>query len=63
MFEYMLQLRESSWGFLSTLQNILNLLLVNVKRSSAEINEIKCFEFGSILGDLATVIQTKENAI
>ena len=36
MFEYMLQSRESSWGFPSTLQTVLNLLLVNVKRSSAE---------------------------
>ena len=36
IFEYMLQSLESSWGFPSNLQTILNLLLVNVKRSSAE---------------------------
>ena len=29
--EYMLQSRESSWGFPSTLQTFLNLSLVNVK--------------------------------
>ena len=36
MFEYMLQSHESSWGFPSTLCITLNLLLVNVKKSSAE---------------------------
>ena len=50
MFEYMLQSHESSWGFPSTLETILNLLLVNVKKilSKAIKNEMKCFDFGSI---------------
>ena len=38
LLEYMLQSRESSWRFPSTytLQTILNLSLINLKRSSAE---------------------------
>ena len=36
MLEYMLQSRESSWRFPSTLQTILNLLLINLERSSAK---------------------------
>ena len=48
--EYMFQSRESSWRFPSTLQTILNLLLINLKRSAANQlkKEIKCFDFGSI---------------
>ena len=38
---YMLQSRESSWRFPSTLQTIMNLSLINLKRSSAEIFKTK----------------------
>ena len=50
MLECMLQSRESSWRFPSTLQTILNLLLINLEKilSKAIKNEIKCFDFGSI---------------
>ena len=36
LLEYMLQSHESSWRFPSTLQTILNLSLINLKRSSVE---------------------------
>ena len=60
MFEYMLQSCESSWAFRSTLWTILNLLLVNVKRFSAEQikNEIKRFDFGSIKRALRSHFRT-----
>ena len=41
LLEYMLQSRESSWRFPSTLQTIMNLSLINLKRSSAEIFKTK----------------------
>ena len=36
LLEYMLQSHKSSWRFPSTLQTILNLSLINLKRSSVE---------------------------
>ena len=56
----MLQSSELSWGFPSTLQASLNLLLVNIKRSLAKQlkNEIKYFDFGSIKRALRRQLRT-----
>ena len=49
----MFQSRESSWRFPSTLQTILNLLLINLKRSSAkQLKRNRVFDFGSIKKEL-----------
>ena len=60
MLEYMLQSRESSWRFPSTLQTILDLLLINLKKilSKAIKNEINCFDFGSIKRELRPHLRT-----
>ena len=50
---YMLQSRESSWRFPSTLPTILNLSLINLKRSSAE--QLKSLHF--ILAQSGTSIE------
>ena len=51
LLEYMLQSRESSWRFPPTLPTILNLSLINLKRSSGE--QLKSLHFfGLSLGPL-----------
>ena len=57
MSEYMLQSRESSWGFQFTLQTFLNLLLVNVKRSSAKQSKNKVFWFRQYKESIKTTLE------
>ena len=59
MLEYMLQSRESSWGFPSTLLDHSEFITGQCKKilSRANKNEIKCFEFGGIKKSIKTSLE------